>query len=60
MCGRRNPDPDCFLYKGGGDQGLISWWIDHDTGQPIPERSGCCGGLCGVMSNSHGPIHQKR
>lgn len=35
-----NPDPDCFLYKGGSDQGLISWWIDKETGLPIPERSG--------------------
>lgn len=35
-----NPDPDCFLYKNGDEQGLISWWIDRDTGLPIPERSG--------------------
>lgn len=35
-----NPDPDCFLYKNGSDQGLISWWVDPDTGLPIPERSG--------------------
>jgi predicted phage terminase large subunit-like protein len=29
-----NPDPDSWLA------GFISWWIDHDTGYPIMERSG--------------------
>ncbi len=29
-----NPDPDSFVA------GLISWWIDPDTGYAIPERSG--------------------
>lgn len=29
-----NPDPDSFVAD------LISWWIDPDTGYPIPERSG--------------------
>lgn len=29
-----NPDPDSFVRK------LIDWWIDDDTGLPIPERSG--------------------
>ena len=29
-----NPDPDSFVSD------LISWWIDQDTGLPIPERSG--------------------
>ena len=29
-----NPDPDSFVAK------LIDWWIDQDTGYPIPERSG--------------------
>lgn len=29
-----NPDPDCFLAD------LLQWWIDEDTGFPIPERSG--------------------
>lgn len=35
-----NPDPDCFLYKNGDESGLITWWINTDTGYPIPERSG--------------------
>lgn len=41
MCGIRpytlatcNPDPDSWVAE------LISWWIDHETGLPIPERSG--------------------
>ncbi len=29
-----NPDPDSWVAK------FISWWIDQDTGYPIPERSG--------------------
>lgn len=29
-----NPDVDSFVAK------FISWWIDQDTGYPIPERSG--------------------
>ena len=29
-----NPDPDSFVAD------LISWWIDPETGYPIPERSG--------------------
>lgn len=29
-----NPDPDSFVAD------LIAWWIDQDTGLPIPERSG--------------------
>ena len=29
-----NPDPDSFVAD------LISWWIDEETGYPIPERSG--------------------
>ena len=29
-----NPDPDSFVA------GLIRWYIDQDTGYPIPERSG--------------------
>ena len=29
-----NPDCDSFVAD------LISWWIDQDTGYPIPERSG--------------------
>jgi predicted phage terminase large subunit-like protein len=39
MCGVRpyvratcNPDPDSWVRK------LIGWWIDEDTGYPIPER----------------------
>lgn len=35
-----NPDPDCFLYKNGDEQGLITWWINTETGYPIPERIG--------------------
>jgi predicted phage terminase large subunit-like protein len=41
MCGVRpyvrattNPDADSWVAE------LISWWIDKDTGLPIPERSG--------------------
>lgn len=29
-----NPDPDSWLAK------FIEWWIDQETGYPIPERSG--------------------
>lgn len=29
-----NPDPDSWVAT------LISWWIDQETGYPIPERSG--------------------
>ena len=29
-----NPDPDCFVAE------LIAWWIDQETGYPIPERAG--------------------
>lgn len=29
-----NPDPDSWVAK------LIAWWIDQETGLPIPERSG--------------------
>lgn len=29
-----NPDPDSWVAK------LIAWWIDQDTGFPIPARSG--------------------
>ncbi|MDD4352780.1 MAG: phage terminase large subunit, partial [Candidatus Gracilibacteria bacterium] len=37
-----NPDPDSFLVMGprGWGSGLISWWIDPQTGLAIPERSG--------------------
>lgn len=41
MCGVRpyvratcNPDPDSWVAQ------FISWWIDQDTGYPIPERAG--------------------
>jgi predicted phage terminase large subunit-like protein len=29
-----NPDPESFIAD------LIAWWIDQETGYPIPERSG--------------------
>jgi len=29
-----NPDPDSWVAK------LIEWWIDQETGYPIPERNG--------------------
>lgn len=29
-----NPDPESWVAK------LVSWWIDQDTGYPIPERDG--------------------
>lgn len=29
-----NPDPDSWIAK------LIEWWIDQDTGYPIPEHNG--------------------
>jgi predicted phage terminase large subunit-like protein len=32
--GSCNPDPDQWLRQ------FISWWIDPDTGYPVPERSG--------------------
>ena len=32
--GTCNPDPDSFVAE------LIAWWIDPDSGYPIPERSG--------------------
>ncbi len=35
-----NPDPDSFLAK------LLSWWIDQETGYPLPERDGVIRWLC--------------
>lgn len=40
-----NPDAESFLVNGGAEfggwgNGLISWWIDPQTGFAIPERSG--------------------
>ncbi|MFH2041683.1 MAG: terminase family protein, partial [Acidobacteriota bacterium] len=32
--GTCNPDPDSFVAE------LIAWWIDQDSGYPLPERSG--------------------
>lgn len=32
--GTCNPDPDSFLAT------FLAWWIDQETGYPIPERSG--------------------
>ena len=32
--GTCNPDPDSWVAK------FIAWWINQDTGYPIPERSG--------------------
>jgi hypothetical protein len=29
-----NPDPESWVYE------LIKWWIDEETGYPIPERDG--------------------
>lgn len=29
-----NPDPESWVYE------LVSWWIDPETGYPIPERDG--------------------
>lgn len=29
-----NPDPNSFVA------GMVSWWVDQDTGLPIPERCG--------------------
>ena len=34
MLGTCNPDADSWVAK------FISWWIDQETGYPIPERSG--------------------
>jgi hypothetical protein len=41
MCGVKpyiratcNPDPDSFVAE------LVEWWIDQETGYPIPERAG--------------------
>ncbi len=34
MRGTCNPDPDSWLAE------FLEWWIDQDTGFPIPERSG--------------------
>lgn len=38
--GTCNPDPDCFLYMNGQPAGLLTWWINTETGLAIPERSG--------------------
>lgn len=35
-----NPDPDSFVAK------LIEWWIDQETGYPIPERDGVLRWAC--------------
>lgn len=34
-----NPDADSWVAK------FIAWWIDQDTGYPIPERSGVIRGM---------------
>lgn len=34
IVGSCNPDPDSWVAK------FIEWWIDQDTGLPIPERAG--------------------
>lgn len=40
-----NPDPDSWVAK------LIEWWIDQDTGFPIPERDGKVRYFCRDGSN---------
>lgn len=35
IVGSCNPDPDSWVAK------FIEWWIDQETGLPIPERAGC-------------------
>lgn len=37
-----NPDAESWLVHGrdGWGSGFISWWIDPETGYPIPERDG--------------------
>lgn len=37
-----NPDPDSFVA------GLIAWWIDQETGFPIPDRGGIIRWFCRV------------
>lgn len=37
-----NPDADSWVAD------FISWWIDQDTGYPIPERSGQVRYMCGL------------
>lgn len=34
MIATLNPDPESWVY------GLVQWWIDPDSGLPIPERDG--------------------
>jgi len=38
-----NPDADSWVAK------FISWWINQETGYPIPERSGKIGGSSAAM-----------
>ena len=52
MCGVKpyiratcNPDADSWVAE------LIAWWIDQDTGYPIPERSGVVRYFC-VLNDS--------
>lgn len=40
-----NPDADSWVAD------FISWWIDQDTGYPIPERSGIVRYMC-VLNNT--------
>ena len=42
-----NPDADSWVA------GFISWWIDQDTGYPIPERSGKLRWFVRVGDNLH-------
>lgn len=39
-----NPDPDCWLAEYDEHNhrfnGFLAWWLDADTGLPIPERGG--------------------
>jgi predicted phage terminase large subunit-like protein len=43
-----NPDPDSWVLRE-----LIRWWIDEDTGFPIPERAGVVRWFCRVNDNLH-------
>lgn len=42
-----NPDADSWVAE------FISWWIDQDTGLPIPERSGVVRWFCRVNDHVH-------
>jgi hypothetical protein len=48
-----NPDADSWVAN------FLAWWIDPETGFPIPERAGFCVIMSVSRKRSSGPIGPK-